>query len=398
VAVPTIPFQNAADVDPHLLERYDLVVYNIGNHLPYHEAIFEIALRVPGLCILHDLVMQHFFVSYFLEKHRRQDLYVAAMEKHYGDEGRRVATMVVAGQASTFLNSDAPLRYPLFEEAVAGAYGLLVHSQWAEQRAARALPCPVGRLFLPYEIGETSEAMTRVELGVPEDKLLIVTVGHINSNRRIPAVLRVLIEEEALRSQVKYVIIGAREPRCDGELQELIRRHGLEGTVQLKGRVPDVMLAAYLRHADLCINLRWPTFESGSASLAEQMLYGKPVIVTDAGCYSEVPDDCVWKISPKRELEELAIALGKLVNDGQARQALGFRARDFAEKHFRPSQYAAGLLRFAWEVRNLRPVLEMADRLGALLHSMGIATQTPIVSELSRTCAELFGEPEVSRA
>jgi glycosyltransferase involved in cell wall biosynthesis len=204
---------------------------------------------------------------------------------------------------------------------------------------------------------------------------VVVTVGHINSNRRVSSVLRVFADDHRLRNQVKYVVVGTREPHCDRQLHELIRRHSLH-------------------HADLCINLRWPTFESGSASLAEEMLYGKPVIVTDSGCYREIPDDCVWKISPEREVEELAAALRKLVSDSQARRALGARARDFAEKHFRPSLYAAGLLRFAWEVQNLRPVLEMADRLGDLLQCLGIGPQAPVVSELSRTCAELFGESD----
>ncbi len=394
VPVPAIPFRHAETVDADLLRKYDLVVYNLGNHLAYHEAIFELALRLPGLCILHDFVMQHFFFSYFFEKLRRPELYIASMEKHYGDEGRRVATMVAGGHASTFLNSDAPLRYPLFEEAAAGAYGVIVHSEWARRRLARSLTCPVGHLHLPYEIGERSDTVTRAELGLPNDKLLVVTVGHINSNRRVASVLRVLAGDDALRNQVKYVVVGAREPQCDRELHELIRHHGLEGTVQLAGRVSDARLAAYLRHADLCVNLRWPTFESGSASLAEEMLYGKPVIVTDAGCYSEIPDDCVRKISPQRETEELAVALRKLVSDSRARRALGAKARDFADKHFRPSQYATGLLRFAWEVRNVRPVLEMADRLAELLQQMGIGPQAPIVSELSRTSAELFGEPD----
>lgn len=398
VPVPTIPFSDTETVDIDLLKKYDLVVYNLGNHLAYHEAIFELALRLPGLCILHDFVMQHFFISYFFKKLRRPELYMASMEKHYGDEGRRVATMVAGGHASTFLSSDAPLRYPLFEEAAAGACGVLVHSEWARRRVAQAMPCPVGRLYLPYEITEPREAMTRAELGLPDDRLLVVTVGHINSNRRVASVLRVLAADDGLRNPVKYVVVGAREPQCDRELHELIRHHRLEGTVQLAGRVSDARLAAYLHHADLCINLRWPTFESGSASLAEEMLYGKPVIVTDVGCYSEIPDDCVWKISPQRELEELAVALRKLVSDSQARQALGSRARDFAEKHFRPSQYAAGLLRFAWEVRNFRPVLEMADRLGDLLQQMGIGAEAPIVSELSRTCAELFGDPDLQPA
>jgi glycosyltransferase involved in cell wall biosynthesis len=219
-----------------------------------------------------------------------------------------------------------------------------------------------------------------------------VTVGHINSNRRIPSVLRILAEDDGLRGSIKYVVVGAREPECDREIHNCLRRYGLEACVQLTGQVSDDVLVSYLQHADLCVNLRWPAFESGSASLAEQMLCGKPVIVTDTGIYSELPDDCVWKISPERELEELGIAIRTLANDSQARGTLGKRAREFASQHFLPKQYAVELLRFAWEVRNVRPLLELSDRLGDMLQSMGITSQMPIVSDISRTCGELFGE------
>jgi len=396
-SVPTFAFERVQDVDQEQLRRYDLVIYNIGNHLPYHRIIHELSLQVPGVIILHDVVMQHFFISYYLERLRLPELYRAAMEKHYGPVGGRVAEGVIKGGAATFLNGEDVARYPLFEEAIIGAYGVVVHSYWAQQRIERVATCPVGRLYLPYEIQRVDKPLSRAKLGLPDDRLVLLTMGHINSNRRVSSILHVLAEDECLRGLIKYVVVGAREPECDREIHKCVRRYGLEGSVLLTGWVPEEVLASYIQHADLCVNLRWPAFESGSASLAEQMLYGKPIIVTNTGIYSELPDDCVCKISPERELEELGIAIKRLANDGSARGALGQRAREFAERHFSPKQYAVELLRFAWEIRNCRPLLELSDRLGDILQSMVVTVRMPIVSEVSRTCAELFGEGDRGR-
>ena len=54
------------------------------------------------------------------------------------------------------------------------------------------------------------------------------------------------------------------------------------------------------------------------------MLFGKPVVVTDTGCYSELPDDCVVKIDPKHE-EALGGALAGLAQDRE-RTIVGHRA------------------------------------------------------------------------
>src|SRR5271166_4499299 len=66
-SVPVKRFASAAAVDERTLDRYDVAIYNFGNYLPFHREIFLLSRRHPGICILHDLVMHHFFAAYYFE-------------------------------------------------------------------------------------------------------------------------------------------------------------------------------------------------------------------------------------------------------------------------------------------------------------------------------------------
>ena len=50
----TIYFPSAAKIDFQTLAAYDAIVYNFGNHLPFHKEIFDISRRVPAsaLCTI----------------------------------------------------------------------------------------------------------------------------------------------------------------------------------------------------------------------------------------------------------------------------------------------------------------------------------------------------------
>src|SRR5262249_10408010 len=48
------------------LDQYDCVVYNLGNHYDMHQRTYEVALRSPGVVVLHDLVMHHLFFERYL--------------------------------------------------------------------------------------------------------------------------------------------------------------------------------------------------------------------------------------------------------------------------------------------------------------------------------------------
>jgi glycosyltransferase involved in cell wall biosynthesis len=392
-AVRTISFPPEAPLAAFGLQAYDLAVYNFGNHLEYHRQIFEISRRTPGIHILHDLVLHHFFARYYLDYRRAPATYVQVMERWYGEPGKAAArASSQAGNAQPVWLSDDVARYPLFEEALQGAYGVVAHSEFLTEEIRRVFKGPVATLPLAYDPVVPARMRSRKSLGIGDDRLLVVTVGNVNRNKRIDKTIAALAGHPDLAARVQYVVIGDGDPEYRAELAGAVRAAHLTHTVQFAGRLSDDDLAAYLSHADICVNLRYPAFEGASASLIEQLLYGRPVIVTDTGCYRELPDDCVWKVRPEQETGDLVAGLRRLIKDEALRRRLGETGKQYARSTFRADRYAAGILELAEEVLYAKPLLVYADRVGREIARLGLGPEAALVSTVSEASAELFGD------
>ena len=68
----------------------DLAIYHMGNNL-HHRFVHDQALKRPGLLVLHDLVLHHYYIEETLAK-GDQAGYVELMRETYGSEGERLAT------------------------------------------------------------------------------------------------------------------------------------------------------------------------------------------------------------------------------------------------------------------------------------------------------------------
>ena len=62
--------------------------YNIGNHAPFHAAIWEASRRAPGVMILHDSCLQHMFAG-LSATDAGCAVYQSMMRRFYGPQGRR---------------------------------------------------------------------------------------------------------------------------------------------------------------------------------------------------------------------------------------------------------------------------------------------------------------------
>jgi hypothetical protein len=66
-----------------LLKTYDVIVYNMGNNAEFHAGIYEVMQRYPGIIILHDYVLHHFFAGYWLDKKEKPELYFKIIREQY---------------------------------------------------------------------------------------------------------------------------------------------------------------------------------------------------------------------------------------------------------------------------------------------------------------------------
>ncbi|OYW07953.1 MAG: hypothetical protein B7X34_09805, partial [Acidobacteriia bacterium 12-62-4] len=363
------------------LADFDLVVYNFGNHLPFHGEIFKVSRQHPGVVILHDYVMHHFFAALYLEAQQDPAGYTAEMEHWYGVSGRAAAERSLKGER--VWESDEVVNFPLVERCTEGALGVVAHSEYLLDAVRMAFAGPVRKINLPYELPANPTAGGRASLNVPPGALLLVTIGHVNPNKRVHAVL------EAMGPEMHYVVAGPADPAYQKRLDRIVAERGLGGRVQFLGRVSDEVLHTCLAAADICLNLRQPAIEGASASVIEEMLYGKPVVVTDIGFYRELPPDCVVKVDPADEAAGLRAALAKLA-DATEREEMGARAMAYAAATFRADNYARDLLRFAWDVRNAQPLFALSDRIAGELRRMKVSSDMAIVDTAATTVGDLF--------
>lgn len=382
-------FGSHREIEDSWLSLYDIVFYNLGNHLPFHKEIYDLSRRWPGVCILHDSVLHHFFAAYFLEHLKMPHRYVDVMGSLYGEPGIAAAKQSLSGRR--VWESDEVAQFPLFEEAIRGAEGVITHSEFFRARVDEAFPGPVKKIPLPYSVDLMSHLSTRADLGIPADHILIVTIGHVNPNKQIVSVIDALASVSDNLPEYSYAIIGSASPEYRKEVDAAIGRGGLQGRVRLLGEVSEKILRSYLSAADLCINLRYPAIEGASASVIEEMLFGKTVVVSDIGFYAELPNECVVKVKPQspRALTEV---LKRLLSTGgeEERRERGKAAQEYAGATFRADHYAKALLEFAGEVRAARPLLKLTDKVAAECNRIGVTPDMPLAGRLSSEIYDLF--------
>ncbi|MFB3893955.1 MAG: glycosyltransferase family 4 protein [Phycisphaerae bacterium] len=369
--------------------EYDQIVYNLGNHMGNHRDIYYACQQSPGIVVLHDFVMHHFFAGYCRWIKYNSEGYLTIMEASYGRRGRDIALATLAGERSDVWNSDEVGQYPLFEPALTGARGVVTHSRFHARHVERVFIGPQCTVPLPLAPHDEHPA-PRESLDLPAGKAVLLTVGDVNPNKRIDKVIEALGADKDLASRVLYVVIGSVDRKYATYLRQLIRRCRLDKGVRLLGRQPDDVLQAYLQAADVCINLRFPTTEGASASLLEQMHQGKPVIVTNSGTFADYPDDCVRKICHENEATELKTALRELVGDSAAASAMGRRAREYVLANCTARRYAEALWEFFPQVDQWRCSLGLMDRVGRELRGMGVSGDMEIVDKAAVQASLLF--------
>jgi glycosyltransferase involved in cell wall biosynthesis len=345
---------------PQLLSGFDCVVYNLGNHHGYHHRIYEASLRYPGIVILHDLVLQHFFGGYFLEPHRDWDGYIRHMAYAHGPEGETLAKLMQAGRERAVWEGTAAVQYHMARVAVRRKYGVIVHSEFAKRQLEPITAALVRKINFPQPL--LSRSLPRkptTRKTTPEDKIHVLTFGIVNRNKMVDLVIDTIGGSEFLRKHVIYTVIGALEAgEYSQTIDALIRKHDLAGCVRLLGPQPDEVLIESILATDLAVNLRYPYLGESSWSLLEALYAGKPTIVWRHGYYDEFPDHVVKKVASK---EELLGALTDLCCDPEARLAMADAAWSYARKNFDTTQYCRQLLNFLEDARLNRPILDLVD-------------------------------------
>ena len=126
------------------LNDADANIFHIGNNREMHEDIFDIARRIPGLIVLHDVNLHEFSLEMYHAK--RIATYEEILRRCHGERALNEARHALAHGGM-----DAVLRrYPCSLAPAAHATGILMHNAKAAADLRRQTTIPVFDLPLPF--------------------------------------------------------------------------------------------------------------------------------------------------------------------------------------------------------------------------------------------------------
>ncbi len=355
-----LPLHPSSELRQRHRERpFDLAVYQMGNGRG-HDFLYDLVSRVPGLLVLHDLVLHHARAAQFLEaepvrawranptsvvaKQRAQpvlEAWRAELEYAYPGEGARLFA-VQLGTVGDLL----PYAYPLFRIPVEASRLVAVHNSFmaeairAEVPDARVecAPIPISRV----EVDAAAVRELRARLGFAEGQLVVGVFGLLTPEKRTLSVARAVARVASAHDGLRLLLVGPVPDRA--RLESELERLGVRGRTVLTGRVPLSGLAAHIEAADVVAHLRYPTARETSAALLRVLAQGRATIVSDLEQQADLRPETVLRVDLADEDAALTAALRRLAGDAALRRGLAKAAADFVSREHAPERVAA-----AWE-------------------------------------------------
>ena len=259
---------------------------------------------------------------------------------------------------------------PADEWVVEPATGIIVHSHFAEHWVRElGFTGPVWRIPMPaWQV-----PVAAVETQRPD--VVIGCFGHMNTAKRIPQVLDAFRRLLVNRPEAQLVLAGSQPPGFD--LEGLLESRKLNDSVVHHDYLAEESLWQLIADSDVLVNLRSPTMGETSAMVVRALSLGKPLVVSDVGWFSELPDEVAVKVPvDEGETDALVQALERLAGDAAYRERMGKAAADWARRG-----------------HDLDHVADLY--VAALEESLGLSdVERAVLSDVATAAAELGVEPD----
>ena len=300
-----------------LHDRYDLVVYEIGNN-PHHVYIVPYALRYPGILELHDFRLDY-------------------LHRLLPPKFQKIAqTESVCPRYPEGCDNN-PLNLYLLKASL----GVLVHSEFSRQAVFdECMSIDVRKIeHFAKVVLEEQDASSLVKAHGLEDSFLFSCFGFATVAKRIEQIVIAFsnIVQKYPTEKLKLLIVGEFTEDYLASTRALIRKHHLKKHVVLTGYVTLSDMYKYISLTDVCMNLRYPYGGESSGTLARIMGMGKACIVNRVGAFDEMPDICCHKIAyesnPEQEIENITNAMQLLFENNSYRKWIAGNAQTYVMEH-----------------------------------------------------------------
>jgi glycosyltransferase involved in cell wall biosynthesis len=334
-------------LERHRSRPYDAAVYQMGNGLD-HAFLYELLGRIPGLLVLHDLVLHHSRARAFLESPeareyalrpsdpvrrdaaaRRIDAYRSEADYCYPAQAGRLAEAHL-NTVGTLL----PYAYPLFRIPVEASRVTAVHNAFMVEAIREEVPdaetvlVPMAAAAVPVTAADRDA--TRGRYGLEPGDLVVGSFGLMTPEKRIETLARAVARAAAWIPGLRLLLVGPVPD--DRALAERLGRLGVADRTVIAGRVPFAELPAHIEATDIVVHLRYPTARETSAALLRVLAQARPTVISDLQNLAGIPADAVVRVDLTDEEGAVARAILRLAESPRARARLGERARRYVER------------------------------------------------------------------
>ncbi len=325
---------------PEQAAHLDGFLYHMGNN-PYHADIYRLALRFPGIVVLHDYILHHLVARCTLEAGD-----TAGYLYHLAYARGRAGLSLAVRRSNGIFDEREQFLEPLNDLLLERSLGAIVHSRWAAEQIRRDhpdLPVAVVPHYLsPHPLPDREEA--RCRLGLSPDEVMVASFGFIAPEKRVDLLLWAYARLREEFPRVRCFLVGEPAPSLD--LTGLLFRLGLEEVV-VTGYVDMARFYDLIAACDIAVSLRYPSAGETSGALIRLLGNGKAVVLSNMRQFAEWPDDVCLKVDPGPSAGPMLLYyLRRLAADEGLRRRLGENARRYVAEQCALARSAQGYLDF----------------------------------------------------
>ena len=272
-------------------DEADVHLYHLGNN-PLHADAYRRALQTPGVVVLHDAVLQHFFLGQL-----DRAAYIEEFVYQHGEWYRALAERLWLERAGS-AQDHRYFQYPMLRRVAERSRAVIVHNPAAAamvlEQAPGAAVVQIPHLFEAAPEPDPSDVLRfRQKLGIPTGTTLFGIFGYLRESKRVIPALETFARLRATGTPAALLLGGEfASPDLRAAVQPWLARPGVFHSGHLPEREFHLASAA----VDVCLNLRDPGAGETSGIAIRMMGIGKPVVLTDGPETSDFPDGACLRV------------------------------------------------------------------------------------------------------
>lgn len=297
-------------IDDIAYEKFDYLVYNIGNHPGFHTYIYECCLQHPGMVILHDFAI--YFLTVGIHQHYQDVL--KEIYKQAGAKGIHMVKQAMLNESTDLLECKSLAnQLPLNEELLKSNNKFMVHSEYAYNQVVNTGfigPNNIRKINHIALIDENTKYRSKEDLykkfGIPQNAIVLASFGYISATKLNHTICKMIKTLQISNQNICYVMVGEGNYVDDYVDNQSVYKTGYTELDEFN---------SFIKYADIILNLRHPTMGETSGALIRILGLGKVCVINDEGWFAEIPDDCAIKVSVQAIEDELPAKIEQLIDN-----------------------------------------------------------------------------------